>query len=391
MYNLEQAAIVKRGVEAWNTWRADNPLVKPYLLYLNIPGADLRGINFEDSELRFANFAGADMREANLTDARLNLANFMGTDLRNAKLLDAHLFNANLSQSRLDNALLTRAYLNRANLSEANLTNTNLRGAELTSANLRQADLYWSNLTYADLTDANLCETDLSNANLTRTSLRNTDFNRSIVSGTIFGSVDLSAANYIETIQHRGPSVIGIETTYLSKGIIPEIFLRGAGIPENFITYMNSLVGQPKAFEFYSCFISYSSFDQSFADRLYADLQARNVRCWFAPRDLRIGANIRSGIDEAIRIYDKLLIILSQNSIASEWVEHEVEAAYDRERHEKRLMLFPIRLDDSVMETNQGWAAHLRRTRHIGDFSDWKSHDEYRKCFDRLVSDLKSS
>ena len=57
------------------------------------------------------------------------------------------------------------------------------------------------------------------------------------------------------------------------------------GVPENFIEYMGSLTG--KALEFYSCFISYSTNDQEFADRLYADLQNKGVRCWFAQHDYR--------------------------------------------------------------------------------------------------------
>jgi len=51
-------------------------------------------------------------------------------------------------------------------------------------------------------------------------------------------------------------------------------------------------------------------------------------------------------------------------------------------------VLFPIRLDESVMETEQAWAAHVQRTRHIGDFRRWKDHDAYQKPFARLLRDL---
>ena len=53
-------------------------------------------------------------------------------------------------------------------------------------------------------------------------------------------------------------------------------------------------------------------------------------------------------------------------------------------------MLFPIRLDDAVMETEEAWAADIGRTRHIGDFREWKSQDKYREAFGRLVRDLKA-
>jgi len=164
--------------------------------------------------------------------------------------------------------------------------------------------------------------------------------------------------------------------------------MRGAGTPDNFITYMHSLTGQ--AFEFYSCFISHSSTNQSFAERLYADLQSKGVRCWFAPQDLRIGESIRIGIDESIRKHDKLLLVLSADSIRSQWVEQEVEAALKKEREHGQTVLFPIRLDDTVMEINSGWPAFVKHTRHIGDFRGWKNHDSYQKAFDRLIRDLRT-
>src|SRR5207249_1267543 len=153
----------------------------------------------------------------------------------------------------------------------------------------------------------------------------------------------------LETVHHIGPSTIGIDTIYRSKGNIPEAFLKGAGVDDTFITYIRSLIGKP--IEYYSCFISYSSKDDAFAKRLYADLQSNNVRCWFAPEDLKWGEKIRLGIDEAIRIHDKLLLILSRHSIASGWVEHEVKTALAREKKEKRTVLFPMHVDRAVFDS----------------------------------------
>jgi hypothetical protein len=141
-----------------------------------------------------------------------------------------------------------------------------------------------------------------------------------------------------------------------------------------------------------SCFISYSSKDQEFADRLYADLQANGVECWFAPEDLKIGDPFRQHIDDAIRRYDKLLVVLSETSVASTWVESEVEAALERERAAKgETVLFPIRLDEAVMKTSQAWAADIRRKRHMGDFSLWQDHTSYQKAFQRLLRDLQGT
>jgi len=154
------------------------------------------------------------------------------------------------------------------------------------------------------------------------------------------------------------------------------------------ITYSKSLVGQP--FQYYSCFISYSSRDEALAQRLHADLQDKGVRCWFAPEDLKIGDEFRSRIDESIQVYDRLLLILSEHSVKSRWVQKEVETAFEKESKEDRLVLFPVRIDDAVMHSRVGWAADIRRQRHIGDFRQWKEHDVYQKAFHRLLHDLKA-
>ena len=199
----------------------------------------------------------------------------------------------------------------------------------------------------------------------------------------------MSQVKGLGKIYHNGPSEITISTIYRSQGNIPEDFLKGAGVDDNFITSIRSLFG--KAIEYYSCFISYSSKDEAFAKRLYADLQSNNVRCWFAPEDMKIGDEIRTRIDESIRIYDKLLLVLSENSVQSDWVKKEVETALEKESQQNRLVLFPVRLDDTVMQTRQAWAADIRRMRLIGDFRNWKDHDYYQKAFARLLHDLKAA
>ncbi|HEX3071795.1 MAG TPA: toll/interleukin-1 receptor domain-containing protein, partial [Thermoanaerobaculia bacterium] len=175
----------------------------------------------------------------------------------------------------------------------------------------------------------------------------------------------------MDTIKFIGSSSIGIDTFFQSGGLA-EAFLRNAGVPEEFVQYAASLVGTP--IEYYSCFLSYSSKDDEFARRLYNDLQGKNVRTWFAPEELKIGDRFRSRIDESIRIHDKLVLILSANSVDSDWVETEVESALERERKEGKDVLFPIAIDDEGFTSQQPWAADIRRKRHIGDFRKWKSH-----------------
>ena len=202
----------------------------------------------------------------------------------------------------------------------------------------------------------------------------------------MFIGTDLTDARGLRSCEHSGPSNVD-HRTLAKSGKLPIEFLRGCGLPDFIIDSIPVLQGDPV--QFYSCFISYSTGNQDFADRLYADLQNKGIRCWFASADMKIGDPIRKTIYDQIRVYEKLLLIFSEESVESEWVGDEVEAAFEEEKRRKRLMLFPIRLDEVVMGTGNDWAAKIRRTRHIGDFTNWKDHDAYQEAFDRLISDLK--
>jgi hypothetical protein len=238
-----------------------------------------------------------------------------------------------------------------------------------------------------------LAGADVFGVDFTETTWNGVDVTGTRMGETLLCDVDLSGAYRLEVVHHIGPSFID-ERTLRQSWPLPEVFLRGVGLSNDFIRYLPSLMGQ--ALEFYSCFISHSSKDEEFAVRLYADLQSNGVRCWFAPEDMRIGDKFRQRIDEAIRLHDKVLIILSEESVDSPWVEDEVESALEKERKatargEDRTVLFPIRLDDAVMESDTAWAANIRRTRHIGDFTRWKEHGAYSDAFERLMRDLKAA
>ncbi len=291
------------------------------------------------------------------------------------------LIKARLIKADLRGASLFAVNLSGADLSGANVSDANLEGADVRDANLSRADLSRADLRRADLSDANLFEADLTNAH---------------VGYSWFADLDLSRVKGLETVKHRGPSSIGIDTIYRSKGKIPEIFLRGAGVPDNFIEYMHSLVGT--AFEFYSCFISYSGHDQEFADRVYEGLQNNGVRCWFAPHHVQSGKKLHEQIDDAIRLHERLLLILSPNSIKSEWVKTEIAKARKREIREGRRVLFPISLNIPYQQL-QDWecfdadtgkdSAREIREYYIPDFTRWKDHDAFQEEFKKLLRDLK--
>lgn len=336
MADAEQLSLLRRDSDAWNAWREQNPDLRPDLSGADLHGADLLG----------AKLNGAELTHADLTHADLGFAFLRGANLSGARLVATHLTCADL----------TGATIIEADLSDANLTSAYLTGADLTASNLAFANLGSADFGGADLTNVRLSE-------------------------TVFANVDLSGVKGLHTCIHRGASIVDHRTLQQS-GALPVDFLRGCGWPDELIEY---LATQP--IQFYSCFISYSSKDDEFARRLHAELQDRGIRCWFAPEDMKIGEKIADAIESAIGRRDKLLLILSENSIASAWVPEEVRTALAEEERHGRPVLFPVRLDDTVMETTEQWAYDVRR-RHIGDFRDWKDHDGYCKAFERLLRDL---
>ena len=219
-----------------------------------------------------------------------------------------------------------------------------------------------------------------------------------ICASTIFADVDLSDTNGLEAVIHHGPSTLGFDTIFCSKGRIPEAFLRGCGVPNAIIEYLPSIVGLLRPIQFYSCFISYSSSDDDFAKRLHSKMRDNGLRVWFAPEDVQGGKKLHEQIDEAIRIYDKLLLVLSPHSMNSEWVTTEIRNARKAELREKRRKLFPIRLVD--FETIRHWQCFDAdtgkdlgveiREYFIPDFSNWKDHDSFEASFTRLLNDLKA-
>lgn len=142
---------------------------------------------------------------------------------------------------------------------------------------------------------------------------------------------------------------------------------------------------------FSSCFISYSWRDKDFAANLHADLQKVGVRCWLDAKEIRVGDSIPEQINRGIQAHDKLLLVLSHDSIRSTWVQAEISKAFELERSRQRTVLFPIRIDHAVFEAESTAQIDRLKDRLIIDFSGWRDRSQYQRAFSRLVRDLAIS
>ncbi len=429
MADAEHARILKGGVAAWNKWREDKKLLDPdlsgaKLLGWNLSGANLISANLIAAELISANLSGANLSGANLGGANLTGANASGANLSGANLisakLSANLSAANLIAANLVDANLSRANLNRADLISANLSGANasgaslsgaklsranLSGTDLTGANLSSADLSGANLIAASLIDANLSRANLSRAdlisanlsraNLSRANLDNTSFSEACLDRTIFAFESLKTARGLDMCIHRGPSAIDYDTLMCS-GKLPEVFLRGCGLPDDLVRYL--LLESKQKDQFHSCFISFSHADESFARRLHGALQRRGVRCWLDEHQVPAGDKIHHAVDESVRLWDKVLLCCSKESLNSWWLDKQVEQALlkeerlSKERHKEVRAIIPLNLDGHIfMPDWQDWKQQHLTSRMAPDFTNWDKDDEkFEKQLEQVFKALRA-
>lgn len=86
-------------------------------------------------------------------------------------------------------------------------------------------------------------------------------------------------------------------------------------------------------------FISYSYEDRTFVDRLVLDLKSRNVDVWTDTYEIKGGESILEAIEDAVQLSDVFIIVLSPNSLSSNWVKNEMLMISDMVITKKRIII----------------------------------------------------
>lgn len=108
-------------------------------------------------------------------------------------------------------------------------------------------------------------------------------------------------------------------------------------------------------------FISHSSKDKPFAKILCMDLEANGYIPWLDEWDIKVGESIPEKISNGLEEADFIIVILSENAVASKWVEREWHTKYWNEIQHGRVHVLPILLQDCKIPK-------LLKTKKYADF-----------------------
>jgi CheY-like chemotaxis protein len=125
-----------------------------------------------------------------------------------------------------------------------------------------------------------------------------------------------------------------------------------------------------------STFISYSSKDKAFALHLAKDLKQNGVSVWLDEWEIKVGDEIRQKIEHGIENFEFFIIVLSQHSIESNWVQKELNAAYLKEVDNHKIKVLPVKIEDCKIPL-------LISGKRYADFTD-----TYTKGFNDLMAVL---
>jgi hypothetical protein len=296
-----------------------------------------------------------------------------------------------------------------ANFTKARVDSADLRSANFSRANLRKAAFTGANLTGANLSKANLSEAILVEANLKRADLKGANFLGAILVATSISDLDLSNVVGLQDVQHVGPSYVSTDTLVQSKGQLPEAFLRGCGLSDweieqaklydpdlsnqeiDEILYRVHNLRANQALQISPLFISYSHSDGKFVDKMGDHLSKKGIRFWRDIHDLKAG-KIEKQIDQAISQNRTVLLVLSENSFKSDWVQHEVRQAREEEQKSGRDVLCPITLDPTWNYKDNRWPKRIMEQimeYNILDFSEWQDDSKFESMFRKLLDGLE--
>ena len=114
-------------------------------------------------------------------------------------------------------------------------------------------------------------------------------------------------------------------------------------------------------------FISYSSINSSTALAICHELEDNFIKCWMAPRDIPVGSKYASVIAQAIKNCKAVVLVFSEQSAISPWVESEINIAFSN-----RKPIVPYKIDAVTLENYDEFYMMLNNRHWIESYPDFK-------------------
>jgi len=128
-------------------------------------------------------------------------------------------------------------------------------------------------------------------------------------------------------------------------------------------------------------FLSYNTKDKYFVKKIKEDLESNGITVWFDDDSINVGNTIIDEIQKAIINADFFCVVLSKNSIKSNWVRKELTVAIQSQINYNKIIL-PILLETVEMPP-------FLDVNNYADFRGYTDREKYENSFARLLKAIK--
>lgn len=383
MANNEHLEVFCAGNDELRKWLSQNDPKE-----FDLSGADLSAFRITGQRFRKLNLSKAKLSGLHLEFCTIHCLVMNETASNDLTLVAGLVQSAILTDSRHHGGLWGDLHILNPSADRAKFTRSKMHNLTVREGSFRQADFVECSL-YGTLFDG----TNLDGANFAQSKLSGTSFT---------GACSLVGTRGLDATRSIAPSSISTDTLAKSVGSLPDHFLAGIGLSDWEIEFnklhasdLNSRAVEDIAYkvaqlrtqspiQLESLFVSYSHLDRSFVDKLCERLKTERIAFFRDSNDLVAGP-LEKQLSRAMRLNPTVVIVLSQNSVASDWVEWEANEARSIEKELGRPVLCPIALDDRWKTATWPGPLKMQMTKyHILPFNEWENAARFDEAYAKL-------
>lgn len=342
---------------------------------------DMHGVLFDEISLNRACFDGTNLKGAIFNRCAMDHVTFHKTLLQDVRIMKCtledsrfhacNMTNISISFSKMTGSQIREVRLRRANLEQSNIAASSLTAVDLRNARLCGTGFIESRISRSHFVGAIAMTADFSDAHITRCRFEYSDLSETSFHNSEFVSCRISKCNVIGT-DFSGARFNNcmINDIDFSRALDTDrMKITNAQKGDGCQTETELISNGPKRFQ--SCFLSYSSLDYEFVNKLSLDLPEHGVLIWLDRKDMSSINWIETSLQKAILSHDVLVLVLSQHAEGRDWVKFETEQA-----RAAGVEIVPVVIDYQIGERQ--WVKDIMEAGHDTiDFTQWRNEASY--------------